>query len=1327
MANTTSSNYNKNGLSPDIYDIADYVNSVKQEFTPDVDEDTLMLGIFGYFGALMSDMFQNDIIMAAEFANESIPTRAKFDKNVIAHALGLNITSINATPAKMETLLVFIEDEIIQAIGGGSGDFIFDCDNKIYFDKLEFHTDYDIIIRRIKLKNGTYTYTARYDMTGDGIYDNPISDITNPYLTPPVTMKVNGTSYLFTACTIRQVEKTSIYKKVLSDNTISSKTVNFEFSSQMAAFDVNVTNKNETTHLVPVYEGLVNSNSKYNYIWFTYLDSSTIRIKFDRDSYAPRVNSDVEIRLQTTQGEGGNFTWVGEYPLFSFDSTRLGYSNITVQVRPLTGESKYGTNKKSVDDLKKIIPREALSRGSITNTRDLENFFNAIDTENSQMYLYKKRDNNMERLYYTYIVMKDALANVIPTNTINLMLRPDQVYTDNNRARLILKKGQIIKLDTDKTTGFISRVDNYDEIDYSDAFYYIVPYNFAICIDPMYGMYFLTTMDESRSLTFSYINEECLYQYIATAVDWTRNYLEEDDTYKLTIDVEQNIVDDDSMVTVDAEGNVTDSNVRCFVVFYNDNDVPYRYAEGTIINYDKSAKIAKFQFTMTSLDYIDKYNHIRVEGLNPVGDLDGIINYGYMPANCRTMIHIVTKQPDYSTDLTYIDCFNTKVDLTTIISGLDGYCISNSYTVNNGINFFYDYSEIIYSTISVGEGEYIPPDEDPNAHKPEDDYRVGGEEFEDPTSDKVLATEMGVANAIKKALLEALGYMPKITVDEDGTLHIEDFGTEVNVEVNSDPIINIDGELVCVSALEPCDCSCGCCNDALTIGDGDLDDKPSSRVIATEMAVVGAVKDALEQALGFMPKFYTDELGTLYLEDPNNNTDTVVAHDGPTLTDDPNKAGWDEAPYELPILGDPPVESDEPVEEEPVEEEPVEEIDGQGAIVSSDGSHFIQEETPEDPTPDEGETGSTDKGDTTEEPNPDESTDENPSDDNTEEELPEIDPDDIEAAQEYYNIGSDTIDPDNASAKTIATELGTYNLIREMLRLVKEAVPTVTDNGNGIVTISSKTFGSAVLGADAEYMLSLENKDNEDNNNGEENTGCDCGCDCGDTCDSNNTDIDLSNSSSNTGGTWVKVTGTSVIPAPDGIGYVISPEEATKYHFIIENVPVIKSDYFRNEDMVQYFCSELIRRKNYIDEALKTIEDTFGINFKFVNTYGPSRLFTLDNEDTYINRVNLSLTFRVGLQVNYDENIITYIKDDIKDFIEDINTIDSIHMSNLITQITNTYADSITFFEFVDMNGYGTDHQHLYSMAMPENVITPELVNVHTLDDFTPDITIIIA
>ena len=997
---TSSTSENKK-LTTDLYEIADYVGEIQADNMDGVSSDTLMLGIFGYMREVFSQTIQNTIIMASEFANEGIATKAKFEKNIIAHALGLGITNINAVPAQIEVYLTFIEDEIINALGGGSGDFIFDRDNQIFFNDLEFHPDYDIIIRRVRLSNGDFTYTAMYDMQGDGIYENPISDITNPYLTPPIVMAVNGTRYLFTSCLLRQVEKTTIYKKVLSDNTISSKTVNFTFDSQLAGFDVDVSNANGSTHLTPVYEGLSSSGTRYAYVWYTYLDADNIRIKFDRNSYYPRINTDIEIHLQTTQGERGNFTWSGtDYPSFYFDSERLGYTNIFVQVRPINNESMYGMDKKTVDELKEIIPKEALSRGSITNTTDLQNYFNAIDTDSSKMYFYKRRDNCLERLYYSYIVMKDATNNIVPTNTVAIEVDPSALETDTGSGKLILKRGQILKLSADGNTCTLFNGDPTQEADYTDGFYYIIPYNFAINLDPMYGMYFLTTMNVNKNLGFTYINEECQFQYIATYINWNRKYLTETDTYVLTMNVAQNITADNTMITVDADGNITNSNVKAYIVFYNDEDEPIRYAEGTIGNYSRESGTFDFTFKFTSNDLIDSENHIRIAGLDQAGFSVGEgLDYAYLPGNTKAMIHIITYQPEFSTDTYYDDILgNTHIDIRDVIPIVDGWCVTNSYEVLSGVDFFYNYSEIVYSNIEmIGKEDHEPvtdPD-DPYAEITNLDITINGEVYRfESIGDKVTQQMLSRAS-IEQFILDRF----------DGS------------------VANFD------------------------------------RTYADPAQTVNQIRD-IQLDLG-------------------------------------------------------------------------------------DGTSLTLQYVPREPDPEPGESD----------------------------------------------------DP-----------------------------------------------------------------------------------------------------------------------------------EAYSYYFRIHNVPLIKYDYFRDESMVEFFCSELVRRKSYIDQAIENLEDSFGMDFKFFNTYGPSKMYTLDGVSNYLNRVNLSLTFRLGLQVNYDENIVQYITDDVKEFVENINEITSVHMSNLVADITAKYEESITFFEFMDFNGYGPGEQHLYAMQMPDDVRTPELVNVNIiLPEMTPDINIIIA
>jgi hypothetical protein len=108
----------------------------------------------------------------------------------------------------------------------------------------------------------------------------------------------------------------------------------------------------------------------------------------------------------------------------------------------LNGVSNGGKDKKSVSDLRKIIPREASSRGSIINTTDLNNFFNSINDSECKIFFKKKRDNPFERMYYAYILLRKD-ANVYPTNTINLKLMQSDFIGHSANNNLSINPGTI--------------------------------------------------------------------------------------------------------------------------------------------------------------------------------------------------------------------------------------------------------------------------------------------------------------------------------------------------------------------------------------------------------------------------------------------------------------------------------------------------------------------------------------------------------------------------------------------------------------------------------------------------------------------------------------------------------------------------------------------------------------------------------------------------------------------------------------------------------------------------------------------------------------------
>ena len=424
-----------NKISTDIYELTDFANNLKDKFIEGPSDETLAMGIFGYMGNLFANLLQDTAIRASEYSNEAIATRAKFEKNIITHALNLGIDKIFATPSVIKVMMCFPEKALLNLMKNNK--FVFDKDIPIFIGDYEFHTDYDIIITKKDLAEG-YTYSAMYNIQ----LENSLSDITNPYLPPIAIIAGDATSNLVVlTVTLRQVEHKTSYKKILSDNVIENKTMTFSYEGQLADFYVECIEGNETHYLTPVYDGLntYDEAATKQYCNYSFLNGNTIRIKFDSDSYEPVINCDVTIHIKTCQGANGNFIYKDDIQI-DLESERYDYNGMYMLIKPIS-DAQYGIDKKSADDIKKIIPREASSRGSIINTTDLQNFFNSIDTDNNKIYFYKKRDNQLDILYYSYLLLKDDNDVIIPTNTLDVKFRECDVFTHDDANNMIIEPG----------------------------------------------------------------------------------------------------------------------------------------------------------------------------------------------------------------------------------------------------------------------------------------------------------------------------------------------------------------------------------------------------------------------------------------------------------------------------------------------------------------------------------------------------------------------------------------------------------------------------------------------------------------------------------------------------------------------------------------------------------------------------------------------------------------------------------------------------------------------------------------------------------------------
>ena len=195
--------------------------------------------------------------------------------------------------------------------------------------------------------------------------------------------------------------------------------------------------------------------------------------------------------------------------------------------------------------------------------------------------------------------------------------------------------------------------------------------------------------------------------------------------------------------------------------------------------------------------------------------------------------------------------------------------------------------------------------------------------------------------------------------------------------------------------------------------------------------------------------------------------------------------------------------------------------------------------------------------------------------------------------------------------------------------------------------------------------------------------------------------------------------------------------------YCVYSVPVFGYKYCQDETLIQGAIDALNYRKGYIDNAVSVLENSFGVDFKLFNTYGPSKTYYImkdENRDSvlndskeYIDRVDISMYFRVKLVASKDSYTKANIIKEIKDYMEDLDDLSELHIPNLVTQITTNYKEQITYFEYLGFNDYGPEVQHIYKDSDDSIAIhtAPEFVNIRNSIDIdgslTPDINIYVS
>ena len=712
-------NENKVVVNSDTYDIMESINAMAKRFIPDMTEDTLALGLPGFIIALETTKVKNAAIMTNTLGNEVFPSRAILDHNVITHAIMQGVSGVNAVPAYMTVVIGLMVDDFNRyatSYNNGTMEFYIDKYSPIIIgEQYPFHLDYDIIVRRVKNSSG-YVYTATYNLPESDNERNRLSEINNPYMKQPYVTKIGDTNYIFLQSMIHQVHIKKTYKSFISSNVIDNRTIVFTFddSEQLADFEIKITEPvgdREVVYLTPIFEGSAVPEGVGRYCEYVYVNTNTIRIKFVRGSYLPKLNSECEIVIKTTLGSEGVFKY-NKPEFINYYSETYGYpSGIQLLIRPNT-DSVRGIDRKTVQELREILPKEILMNGSITTETDLTNYFNLTNTDTQKMIMMRKSDNQIERIYYAYMVVKNQEGNIVPTNTIAVNLEQQELVNATIDG-YILPAGTPIAYYEGSSTGY--KVTNIESegTDYK----YLSLYTIYISTDPLYAAFFLTIINDRPYAIYRWINGQSRVQFIIDNFHFQRKMIEDPQSYKLEFTATQNINMAADMYILNREFEVGDhrritNNMKAYLVLYL-NGQPHRYIECTLDEEDVDFDYYKYTWRceFKTNNEFSADNKIRIVGMYIAGTTRKIEpSYADFPENVEAYVYILAKSEalGYTTQ-SLIDKYETRYDLDDVIKSgtarpyLSGYTVTNKFEIHGGLNLFVDYSNLLNTTITVAD------------------------------------------------------------------------------------------------------------------------------------------------------------------------------------------------------------------------------------------------------------------------------------------------------------------------------------------------------------------------------------------------------------------------------------------------------------------------------------------------------------------------------------------------------------------------------------------------------------------------------------------------
>lgn len=649
------------------------------------------VGVYGYVNEVVATGTSMVASSLSELFTEIFPNTARMPESIMKYASLANVEGIYAKPSIMDIILVIDEDYIINRsrnyTDSSQDKFIIPKEVIINIEGNKFTLPDDIVISYKKDNTGTYIYSAYYNRYNSNA---SIVGTDNPYI-KIMRVTENNKNVIYVYPSILQVERKLSSRYITSTNMLDNISHIISFTGQL--YDFNVYYKkspNSERELINKYiEGSNNIISNVKSCYYRLISLNEIEIQFESRSgfFKPEFNSEIIVEVFTTEGASGNFTYKGTDIKVKFPDELMD-SSIPMTVMVLS-DSTNGSDKLSLEELRTRVCDAFSKRDCIVIDSDLYKHYNSHNiagTDKSKLRFVKYRDDIFKRLYIAYILLKDDEGKIIPTNSIDVALKPTDYHYTGDISSIFKSNSRLIYDPSIKAVvPYRADLDD-DDKEYSYKFKYRNPYMIVTTKQPNTSIALIDYINDKYRHTYEYINPDSILQFICNGFKLYRNP-DLNQAHEIRIAIQKSSIPHDiELGTKDKEGNITDLNVvKIYNTIYSGN-VCLGYLQMTLVDLDKEAGIYYFKsdFTISNDMYSDSvmvYNTFFKPFVNTNEKVD--VRMPYTDLNFKTSIfckgdivynraasHEINVPEGYSLINVYLNTQDKKVEILHNISDI---------------------------------------------------------------------------------------------------------------------------------------------------------------------------------------------------------------------------------------------------------------------------------------------------------------------------------------------------------------------------------------------------------------------------------------------------------------------------------------------------------------------------------------------------------------------------------------------------------------------------------------------------------------------------------